>query len=73
MSYTSILVTSAQDRCMNSERILPSCNTSSDNNLILHQGLEKNFRSIFKDFGLYVLCPFIYLYDSQMDRQHRLK
>lgn len=35
-------------------------------------GLEK-IESIYKDFGLYLMCSFIYLHGSQMNRQHRLK
>lgn len=35
-------------------------------------GLEK-IESIYKDFGLSLMCSFIYLHGSQMNRQHRLK
>lgn len=42
------------------------------NNLILHQELEKHFKSIFKDFELYVICFLIYVFDSQMNRQYKM-
>lgn len=65
LPYTSIVLTSAQDRCINKE----FCHQKLLE-LLASPTSEKNFGVIENILGF---ISFIYLHGSQMNRQHRLK